>query len=134
MAGCLIDTNHLSAAIRPVSPLRTRIEQAHRQGIRLGTCIPVLCELESGIAHSSHAEDYRRQLRFLLKRVRVWPLEQETAQIYGELCADLRRQGKVLSQVDLMLAAMAKLRGLTILTTDRDFEALPDIRVENWVR
>jgi predicted nucleic acid-binding protein len=69
-----------------------------------------------------------------LKRVRVWPLEQETAQIYGELFADLRRQGKVLSQVDLMLAAMAKLRGLTILTTDRDFEALPDIRVENWVR
>ena len=32
-----------------------------------------------------------------------------------------------------MLAALCRQMNLTLLTTDRDFEALPDIRVENWV-
>jgi predicted nucleic acid-binding protein len=33
----------------------------------------------------------------------------------------------------MMLAALARQHKLTVLTTDRDFEALPDLRVENWV-
>jgi predicted nucleic acid-binding protein len=32
----------------------------------------------------------------------------------------------------MMLAALCRQRDLTLLTTDRDFEALPDISVENW--
>jgi tRNA(fMet)-specific endonuclease VapC len=41
--------------------------------------------------------------------------------------------GRALSAVDLQLAALAKLKGLTLLTSDRDFEALPEIRTENWL-
>jgi predicted nucleic acid-binding protein len=33
----------------------------------------------------------------------------------------------------MMLAALARQYKLTLLTTDRDFEALPDLKVENWV-
>jgi predicted nucleic acid-binding protein len=33
----------------------------------------------------------------------------------------------------MMLAAMARQMKLVLLTTDRDFEALPDVRTENWV-
>jgi predicted nucleic acid-binding protein len=32
-----------------------------------------------------------------------------------------------------VLAALARQHKLTVLTTDRDFEALTDLRVENWV-
>jgi len=32
-----------------------------------------------------------------------------------------------------MLAALCRQQRLILLTTDRDFEALPDIRVENWL-
>ena len=32
-----------------------------------------------------------------------------------------------------MIAALCRQQGLTLLTADRDFEALPDIRVENWL-
>jgi tRNA(fMet)-specific endonuclease VapC len=38
-----------------------------------------------------------------------------------------------LSQVDIMVAALALSMDLTLLTTDLDFEALPDLRVENWL-
>lgn len=32
----------------------------------------------------------------------------------------------------MMLAALARQMKLTLLTTDRDFEALPKVRTENW--
>jgi predicted nucleic acid-binding protein len=46
---------------------------------------------------------------------------------------DLKRRGRVLSQVDMMLAALARQMTLTIITSDQDFTALPDIPTENWL-
>jgi predicted nucleic acid-binding protein len=34
--------------------------------------------------------------------------------------------------VDIMLAALARQFGLTVVTTDQDFAALPDLKRENW--
>jgi predicted nucleic acid-binding protein len=33
----------------------------------------------------------------------------------------------------MILAAMARQRNLTVLTADKDFEALADLRTENWL-
>jgi tRNA(fMet)-specific endonuclease VapC len=129
----LLDTNHVSAAINPVSLLRERLQEAHRRGAKLGTCVPVLCELEVGIQDSPHVQAYRRQLGHLLKRVRLWPIEIEMSRIYGDLFAQVRRRGRILSQVDLLLAAMVTHMDVVLLTTDRDFEALSDVRTENWL-
>ena len=74
----------------------------------------------------------RRELAKLMDQVRVWPIDQSIVASYGEISHDLRRRGRVLSQVDLMLASLARVMKLTILTTERDFEALPDIPTENW--
>ena len=133
MAGWLLDTNHLSAALKPVSQVRGRIEQALRSGDRVGTSVAVLCEWEAGIQALERREAHRRALHHLLKRVRVWPLEIQIAQFYGEIFQDMRRRGRVLSQVDLMLAALAKAMDLTLLTSDLDFAAVPGLRFENWL-
>jgi predicted nucleic acid-binding protein len=127
----LLDTNHVSAAINPVSMLRDRLYQQHRQGARLRTCIPVLCEIEVGIQDSAHADSYRRQLKHLIRKVKLVPLELATAQHYGEVFRELRHLGRALSQVDILLAAMVRHSNWTLLTADRDFEALADIRTEN---
>jgi predicted nucleic acid-binding protein len=39
----------------------------------------------------------------------------------------------VLSQVDMMVAALARQLDLTIATSDQDFTALPDVPNENWI-
>jgi tRNA(fMet)-specific endonuclease VapC len=133
MPDYLLDCNHLSAALRKVSPVRDRIHQECKAGHRFISCYPVLCELEVGIQQTQKPEDYRRRLGQLLRHVRLWPLDADTARHYGAVYIELRRLGRVLSQVDMILAALARQHKLTVLTTDRDFEALPDLRVENWV-
>jgi predicted nucleic acid-binding protein len=65
--------------------------------------------------------------------LRLWPIEKDISFIYGNIYHELRAQGRTLAQVDMMLAALARVRKVTVLTADRDFEALPDIRTENWL-
>ena len=110
------------------------MHQGRRAGHRFISCYPVLCELEVGIQQTPKPEENRRRLAHLLRHVRLWPLDAETARLYGAVYIELRRLGRVLSQVDMMLAALARQHKLTVLTTDRDFEALADLRIENWAR
>ena len=91
-------------------------------------------ELEAGMRQVRHKAKYRRDLNHLLRQLRLWPVDLKTARIYGDVYMELRRSGRVLSQVDIMVAALARQMKLTILTTDSDFEALPDIRTADWSR
>jgi tRNA(fMet)-specific endonuclease VapC len=133
MPDYLLDCNHLSAALRKVSLVRERIHQGRRAGHRFISCYPLICELEVGIQQTTKPEETRRRLSNLLRHVRLWPLDADTARLYGAVYIELRSKGRVLSQMDMVLAALARQHRLTILTADRDFEALTDLRVENWV-
>ena len=52
---------------------------------------------------------------------------------YSVCFDELRRRGRALSQVDILLAALARQINATLLTSDGDFDALPDLNVENWL-
>jgi tRNA(fMet)-specific endonuclease VapC len=133
MARYLLDTNHLGAALDGRSALRERLYQSLQAGHRLGTCVPVLCELETGIYQTRRREHNRRILGVLLRQVRIWPLNPEVAPLCAEIYHDLRARGRVLSQVDILLVELARSMNATLLTSDLDFESLSDLRVENWL-
>jgi tRNA(fMet)-specific endonuclease VapC len=133
MASFILDTNHVSAALRPVSRLRERLSQAMRSGHRMGTCIPVLCEVEAGLRCLQRPQPYRQALDHLLTRVRLWPLDRRVASTYGIVDQELRGRGRALSQVDMILASLGIVMSATLLTSDADFDALPSVRVENWI-
>lgn len=129
----LLDTNHMSEAVRRVSVVRDQIQQRQRQGTVFGTCGPVLCELFVGIRQRKDAQATRGRLKGLLRVVRIWAVDFEIADWYGQVYQELQKAGRALSQVDMILAAMCRHSNLTLLTTDQDFQALPDIRTENWL-
>jgi tRNA(fMet)-specific endonuclease VapC len=129
----LLDTNHLSAAIRVISPLRDQLRQAYRKGFRLYTCWPVLCELEDGIVQTHDPRRYRRTLARVMTDVRIYPSDWKLVHRFGRIAQLLRERGRVMSPADLTLAALALNEKATVLTTDLDFRALPELRVENWL-
>jgi len=133
VTGYILDTNHLGAALDGDSDAYQRILAARREGMRVGSCPPVLCELAVGIEQTARREANWKALGVFLKQIRIWPIDLPTAQIYGQLYQELRASGRVLSQVDIMVAAIARRMKLTVLTTDRDFEAIQDIKTENWI-
>src|SRR5262245_3250261 len=100
--GLIIDTNHLSVAVRPESPLRRRFEEVRRGGVRVGCCIPVVCELESVFRPAEKEAAFRKALIRFFQRVPLWPPDMETAKRYGEAYRELRAKGRALSQIDVL--------------------------------
>jgi tRNA(fMet)-specific endonuclease VapC len=132
MNGRLLDTNHFGLAVRLHSPVFQKIKSELRRGVRIGACIPVLCEVEVGACNVADPDAYRDGVNRLLRYIKLWPLTRGTARFYGEIANDLRRKGRALSQIDIMLAALCREMDLTLVTTDKDFAALPWLKTEDW--
>jgi predicted nucleic acid-binding protein len=71
-------------------------------------------------------------LSALLEKIAIWPQDHDLVRKYGEVSKLLSKRGRILSPVDLTLAAFAMIHNATLLTADDDFSALPEISVENW--
>src|SRR3954469_4293727 len=114
MRGYLLDTNHVSHAIRAVSLLRDRLRQVRRQGFRLLTCWEVLCELQEGIVFTANPEQVRRSLRILLKYVRIWPLDENVVEQYVLVAKTATQRGRALSMTDMILTSFAIRNDITV--------------------
>jgi len=133
MTQYLLDTNHLGAALNHNPAIGQKLHDLRLRGDRIGTCVPALCELQAGLMRTARRQRNQRRLQSLLKQVRVWPLDLKTALLYGELFHELRQKGRVLSQIDVILAALARQMNAILVSTDRDFEAVSNLRTESWL-
>lgn len=129
----LLDTNHLSAALNLDDRVWSRIREKSPSGARFATCVPVLCELEVGLRQTNRQKDNHRRLRKILRSVRIWNTSLDSVAYHADIFEELRTKGRAMSFVDMTIAALARQMKAIIVTTDRDFEALPDITRENWL-
>ena len=92
-----------------------------------------LGELKAGFAAGRRVASNELVLYEFLKQPQVTVIfaDRETLEIYAVLFAYLRRQGRPIPTNDLWIAALAVQHGLSLLSRDRHFEALP--QVSRWV-
>lgn len=92
-----------------------------------------MAELEYGIAHSSNPERNRLALMMFLSSIKVIPFDADAAREYGVIRHDLAAKGTPIGANDMLIAAHAKALGLTLVTNNgREFERVPDLKIENW--
>jgi len=104
-----------------------------RAGDRFGICLPVLCEYRAGIRLSRRYRQNSTRLQFALTRLRLWPTDEQTAIEFAELFQELRSAGRMLSQFDLLIAALTRQHKLILLTADKDFKQVSRLNIENWL-
>jgi tRNA(fMet)-specific endonuclease VapC len=103
------------------------------RGNRVGIGTPVLAELVYGLEQSTSRDLNMQRLRTALSAWRVWPFDNKAAFEYGRLAAELKRIGRPMQQVDIMIAAIAfSLGNCMVVTADSDLAAVPGLPVENW--
>lgn len=131
----LLDSNAVNALVANQHPLIDRVEQARRRGDRLGTCEPVIAELYFGLEFSTTRQENTARLERGLRLIRCWPFDRAAAMQYGRLAADLRRRGRPIQVIDMMIAAIAlSLRNCAVVTTDSDFSTIPGLVIANWAK
>ncbi|MEW6252509.1 MAG: type II toxin-antitoxin system VapC family toxin [Planctomycetota bacterium] len=129
----LLDTNAASQFVHHSKLLVDRARGVAQRGDRVGIATPVLGELFAGVETSQRKVENRRRVIAALRRLVVWPFDNVAAEEYGRLFAALRRIGRPMRQIDIQIAAVALTLGnCTVVSSDKDLQAVPGLRVEDW--
>ena len=73
----------------------------------------------------------RREVKLALEEIyTVIPLDNEVIQEYCNLYEALKRRGIKISDADLLIAASAKAKNLTLVTADKGFERLRELGIK----
>ncbi len=130
----LLDTNAASDCIFRRRGIDLRAKTARRAGHVLGIGIPVLAELLAGVEYSKSREKNLETVNRNLRMFRLWPFTPDSAREYGRVFAHLRRIGRPMQSIDIMIAAIALTLGsCTVVSSDMDLKAVPGLTVENWL-
>jgi tRNA(fMet)-specific endonuclease VapC len=127
----LLDTNICSAHMRRPAQLAHRFVQ---YAGRLAIPTIVLGELYAGAFRHPHAPRLLRLIEELQREVSVLDFDSECAQTFGRLRGQSLQTGTLTSTVDLMIASVAIVHDLTLVTHNvKDFVNISQLRVVDWL-
>jgi tRNA(fMet)-specific endonuclease VapC len=95
--------------------------------------VPALTELLLGISLLPRAKQNLIEWGRLKPGLSVYTLDEVDGKQAAELQISLRQRGKQLATVDALIAAIALRYDLILLTSDRDFSYIPQLKQENWL-
>ena len=97
--------------------------------------VVVLGELELGVWRSQRVEHNRLVLDEWLTAVQVTAMNADVGRRYGRLRAHLAAAGQLIGPNDLWIAAHALSLGIPLISHNlREFERVPGLAVETWMR
>lgn len=127
----LLDTNICSAHLRRPTGLAHRFMQ---HSGRLYVPSIVFAELFSWANRRDDTPRILGAIQDLMDDVQILDFDLRCSAEFGRLDATLGRRGIVVPAVDLMIASVALVHDLTVVTHNtRDFCQVPDLRVADWL-
>lgn len=124
----ILDTNAVSA-VADNQPAAVRI---FSQAASIELPVIVLGEYRFGIAYSRRRNEYDKWLGELIAATRVVSVDQETSVHYAQIRAELKKAGRPISSNDLWIAALSRQHRLPLMTLDKHFDAVRDLKRIGW--
>ncbi len=86
----------------------------------------------SGLKHRDAHKKMASFLEFVSKN-KVLPVTKHSVSISAEIYAKLRKEGKPLDDIDILIAGIAFANNLILVTHNRNhFERIKKLRIEDW--
>ncbi|WP_333852620.1 type II toxin-antitoxin system VapC family toxin [Leclercia sp.] len=125
----MLDTNIVSHLVRQ----HPRVVDHYSRIAPEEMCISSVTEAELlyGIA-KKQSHTLHETISEFLKTITVCDWDSDAAAIYGTLRAEMEKKGKVMGDLDQLIAAHAISRGTTMITNDQAFAMVQGLTVEDW--
>jgi tRNA(fMet)-specific endonuclease VapC len=91
-------------------------------------------ELRYGVARLPDATRLEALVEEFLLTVTILPWDSEAAKQYGWLRATLEREGRPMGNLDMMIGAHALAVGAVLVTNDRAFTRIKNLKLANWMK
>jgi len=93
----------------------------------------VVAELRYGADHSARRRANHTRIDALIEEVEPLDFDLAAAAAYGRVRAELEAGGTPIGPNDMLIAAHASSRGLTVVTDNtKEFGRVKGVKVENW--
>ena len=128
----LLDTN---VCIHLLNGKHPAILQHFRQHgpADIAMCSVVKAELLYGARRSQRVEANLQLLKVFFAPLQSLPFDDECAEHYGQIRADLLTQGKPIGPNDTLIAAIARAHDATVITHNTgEFSRVAGLRMEDW--
>jgi predicted nucleic acid-binding protein len=126
----LVDTDWVIDHLNQIERVVNRLRELRLQGLALS--IASLAELYEGVHYSRNPAQSQQALDIFLEDVTVLGIDEEICKIFGRERGRLRRQGQLIGDLDLLIAATCVHYGLTLLTNNRrHFDRIEELPIQS---
>ncbi|MBQ9183821.1 MAG: PIN domain-containing protein [Neisseriaceae bacterium] len=127
----MFDTNAFSALMKNNTTFKKHLNKHLPEEICMSSI--AWAEVRYGVRKSGSAK-WLQISEILIKDITIVPFNKQTAETYATLRADLEKQGKNLSPLDMEIAACAVANDCILVTNDQAFHhlELKELPVEDW--
>ncbi len=128
----LLDTNICIYAIKQKhEKLLVLLKKKSDEGLFISSL--TVAELEFGVQNSRQVDRNRIALLKFLSYFNILNFDGSDAIEYGRIKTELRKRGQIIGQIDLLLAAQAMNREMTLVTNNmKEFQRVRDLNIEDW--
>jgi len=129
----LLDTN-ICIYIAKYQPPQVKERFSQHSLSDLHLSVVTLGELRFGAEKSQSKEKALRTIQSLTNLIQIADLDEKVAEHYGDIRQQLQKQGKMIGNNDLWLAAHARANDWIMVTNnEKEFIRVDGLKVENWV-
>ena len=129
----LLDTDTCVFWLRGREPVRHRLAVVGPEAT--GVSVITLAELRYGAACSARPEANHQAIDDFIAGITVLGVDPEMARVFGDLKALLHKQGMLIEDFDLVIAATALTHSLALVTNNVEhFRRIPRLPLENWTQ
>lgn len=129
----LLDTNMASYVIKGNVPhVRERLSRVPMAEV--GISVVTEAELRFGIERRPQASRLQLAVQEFLLRVEILAWDSPAAAQYAKLRSVLEDSGTPMGNLDLMIAAHAFSTGAVLVSHDRAFQRVKQLKIEDWTK
>jgi tRNA(fMet)-specific endonuclease VapC len=127
----LLDANICVYAIKRVTSVLERLQASSPD--QFGVSAVTVAELWFGAAKSTRPKSTRASVDAFLSPFEILPFGVDAAADYADIRKVLEKRGRPIGERDLLIAATARSRKLTVVTYNvREFTRVAELEVEDW--
>jgi tRNA(fMet)-specific endonuclease VapC len=93
-----------------------------------------LAELLFGAYNSEYVDKNLERVRYIENTIEVLSFDRKAIDNFAMIKADLKKQGKLIDDFDILIAAVALSNDMILVTNnEKHFERISNLKIENWL-